>query len=374
MGRKASHSCANKPAAPRQAPAAKPHRQSRRRRLTRARATSASPLDTAAEARRILAERELERRACKEDLTLLLDRMSMVDEKTGDVFRFHLNDPTSGWYWQRTDVWDVLESEQVIAALQGAAARHHLALRRPAARPRADRARHPAPRLPAARRGRDRDRRPAVGLLRSLPPHLRFGVKVLKPHRGLERDDVRPEGEIELLHPDGRLVDQGAAADRRAPAAARPSRRPLRRGRVHRPAARGPEGVMATVGKIGEVYLVSTANGVSGEDGEGNYFHWLWKNADEAGIAASSSALQAPRPRRPLVRDRARVPDPRRAGPRRRVPAHPRGGLPAHRRRGYFDRDALAYYADARAHKPLYRFEFEQVGPSAAKRSAATGR
>jgi hypothetical protein len=33
--------------------------------------------------------------------------MSMVDEKTGEVFRFHLNDPTSPWYWQRTDVWDV---------------------------------------------------------------------------------------------------------------------------------------------------------------------------------------------------------------------------------------------------------------------------
>jgi hypothetical protein len=51
-------------------------------------------LDHAAEARRILAERELERRHCKRDLTLLLDHMSMVDEKTGEVFRFHLNDPT----------------------------------------------------------------------------------------------------------------------------------------------------------------------------------------------------------------------------------------------------------------------------------------
>jgi hypothetical protein len=47
---------------------------------------------------------------------------------------------------------------------------------------------------------------------------------------------------------------------------------------------------MATVGGVGEVDLVSTANGVSNDDGEGNYFAHLWDTAEERGIVRSSSA------------------------------------------------------------------------------------
>jgi hypothetical protein len=60
-------------------------------------------------------------------------------------------------------------------------------------------------------------------LLRSLPPHLRYGVKVLKPHRGLERDDVRPEGEIELLHPTAAARRSRRCRRPATPATARPS-------------------------------------------------------------------------------------------------------------------------------------------------------
>jgi hypothetical protein len=130
--------------------------------------------------------------------------MSMVDEKTGDVFRFHLNDPsragtgsapTSGTCSTLEQVIEILKARQLGITWLCAARQLAKALTMPGTR-------H------LVFRQREEDALEIVGrqwdLLQSLPPHLRFGVKVLKPHRGLERDDVRPEGEIELLHPNGR--------------------------------------------------------------------------------------------------------------------------------------------------------------------------
>lgn len=224
-------------------------------------------MNASAEARRVLAERELERRRCKADLTLLLDQMSMVDEKSGEKFQFHLNDPESGWYWQRTEAWDVMEANQVVLFLKA----RQLGLTWLCAARQLGRALT----LPGTRhlvfRQREEDAFEIVGrqwdLLKSLPPHLRFGAKVLKPHRGFEREDVRPEGEIEFLHPDGRrssikaLPPTGDAghgdtvADVLVDEAARIKK-----------LADVLKAVMATVGTVGEVYLVSTANGVSGDD------------------------------------------------------------------------------------------------------------
>jgi hypothetical protein len=326
-------------------------------------------LDTAAEARRILAERELERRACKKDLSLLLDRMSMVDEKTGDVFRFHLNNPKHAWYWQRVDVWDVLELERIILLYK---ARQLGITWLCAARQVARALTEPGTRHLVFRQ-REEDAIEIVDrqweLLKSLPPHLRFGAKVLTPNRGLERDDVEAAGEIELLHPDGRissikalpptgsagrgdtvaslLFDEAAFIDR--------LRKVLK-------------ATMATVGKTGEVYLVSTANGMSGEDGEGNYFHWLWKNADEARIKALFlGATKHPdrdeewfgTAHEYLILDAQ--------GRAAEYPRTPEEGFQLTGGANYFDRDGLAYYAKD-AIKPLYRFAFHQVGPTAARK------
>lgn len=322
------------------------------------------------DARRILAEREIERRACKRDLTLLLDHMSMVDEKTGERFQFHLNDPESGWYFQRTKAWDVLDENQVTIIYKA----RQLGLTWLCA----GRQLGKALTMPGTRhlvfRQREEDALEIVSrqwdLLLSLPPHLRYGVKVLKPHRGLERDDVRPEGEIEFLHPDGR----------RSSIKAYPPTGDVGRGNTVASVLLDEaafikklrevlKAIMATVGMIGEIYLVSTANGVSGEDGEGNHFHWLWKNADEAGIATVFLGVFDHPDRDAEWYETAR--EVRVLDPQSRAAEYPRTpeeGFQLTAGAGYFDREALSYYATEAVKKPLYRFSFEKSGPTAAKK------
>lgn len=327
-------------------------------------------MDLRAEARRILAERELERRACKRDLTLLLDRMSMVDEKSGEVFRFHLNDPESGWYWQRTEVWDVLEEEQVVAILK---ARQLGITWLCAARQLAK-----ALTIPGTRhlvfRQREEDALEIIGrqwdLLVSLPEHLRYGVKVLTPQRGLIRDDVRPEGEIELLHPDGR----------RSTIKAMPPTGDVGHGDTvatvlldeaarQKKLAAVLEAVMATVGTVGEVYLPTTANGISDDEGAGNRFHWLWRNRDEMRIAAIFLGVFKHPDRDEHWIENAReylVLD-----AQQRAAQYPRTAEEAFQLTSgacYFDRDALQWYATNGVRQPLYRCEFEKAGTKAAKK------
>lgn len=328
-------------------------------------------MDARAEARRILAERELERRRAKQDLTLLLDRMSMVDEKTGEVFRFHLNDPSSGWHWQRTEAWDVMEANQVVEFLKA----RQLGLTWLCA----GRQLGKALTMPGTRhlvfRQREEDALEIVSrqwdLLRSLPPHLRYGVKVLKPHRGLERDDVRPEGEIELLHPDGRrssikaLPPTGDAGhgDTVASVLIDEAARIKKLRDVLK-------AIMATVGTVGEVYLVSTANGVSNDEtGEGNHYHWLWKNADEAGIATVFLGVFTHPDRDEKWLKTAReylILDAQ--GRAEQYPRTPEEAFQLTSGAAYFDRDALSYYATEAVKRPLYRFSFEIAGTKAAKR------
>lgn len=327
--------------------------------------------DAQQEARRLLATHEQERRACRRDLTLLLDRMSMVDEKTGDVFRFHLNDPTSGWYFQREKVWDVLEQYRIAMALK---ARQEGITWLCAGRQLGK-----ALTLPGTRhlvfRQREEDAFEIVGrewdLFRSLPPHLRFGVKVLKPHRGLDRDDVRPEGEIEFLHPDGRrssikampptgdaghgdtvasvLVDEAARIKKLRDVL---------------------KAVMPTIGVIGELWLVSTANGVAGDEaGEGNEFAWLWKNADEAGIERIFlSVFDHPDRDEEWLRT---APEYLVLDEQGRAEQYPRSAEEAFQLTAgacYFDRDALQRYARERVRRPLYRCQFEKAGVRAARK------
>jgi hypothetical protein len=58
---------------------------------------------------------------------------------------------------------------------------------------------------------------------------------------------------------------------------------------------------MATVGGVGEVDLVSTANGVANDDGEGNYFAHLWDTAEERHRRRLPRHRPPPRPRRGVV-------------------------------------------------------------------------
>lgn len=332
-------------------------------------------MDAGAEARRILARRELERRQARADLSLLLDQMSMVDEKTGEVFRFYLNEPASPWYWQRTLVWDAMLENRVRMFYK---ARQlgitWLCAGRQLAR---------ALTVPGTRylvfRQREEDAIKIVDrqwdLLLSLPEHLRYGVKVLKPHRGLERDDVRPEGEIELLHPNGRRSTIQAL-----PPTGDPGHGETVAGVLLDEAARIKKlrdvlkAVMATVGTLGEVDLVSTANGVANEEGEGNYFAHLWNTAEERRITAVflSTDLHPDRDdawyetaEEYLVLDSV--------GRAEQYPRTPEEGFQGTAGECFFDRDALAWYASNAIRRPLYRLAFERKTATTAVRKRSDG-
>lgn len=328
-------------------------------------------MNVAAEARRILAEHELERRRCKADLTLLLDHMSMVDEKTGEKFQFHLNDPESGWFWQRTEAWDVMQAARIVLFYKA----RQLGLTWLCA----GRQLGKALTMPGTRhlvfRQREEDAIKIVDrqwdLFKSLPEHLRYGVKVLKPHGGLTRDDIRPEGEIEFLHPDGRvssikaLPPTGDAGHGDTVAtvlideAARVKKLPD-----------VLKAVMATVGMIGEVYLVSTANGVSNEEsGAGNRFHWLWVNAEEIGIVrVFLGVFRHPDRDEHWLRTAQEylILDAQERA--EQYPQTPEEGFQLTSGLGYFDSDALRHYGREALKKPLYRFTFEQATIKAARR------
>src|SRR3989304_9429861 len=44
----------------------------------------------------------------------LLEQMSMVDEKTGELFQFHLSNVEDGWFWQREELDRILETQKII--------------------------------------------------------------------------------------------------------------------------------------------------------------------------------------------------------------------------------------------------------------------
>jgi hypothetical protein len=129
---------------------------------------------------------------------------------------------------------------------------------------------------------------------------------------------------------------------------------------------------MATVGTVGEVYLVSTANGVSDDDGAGNHFHWLWRNREEMGIAAIFLGVFKHPDRDEHWLETAReylILD-----AQQRAAQYPRTAEEAFQLTSgacYFDREALQFYATEGVKQPLYRFEFEKVGAKAAKKKRA---
>lgn len=328
------------------------------------------PSDVAVAARRILAQREQERRACKADLSLLMDRMRMVDEKTGEIFQLHLNDPTHPWYWQRTEVWDAMNRSQVCMFLK---ARQLGVTWTAAARQLARALTQPGTRYLVFRQ-REEDAQEVIyrqwQMLQSLPEHLRFGVKVLTPQYGLEKSNVKPAGLIELLHPDGRRSSIKAL-----PPSGDPGHGETTAGVLVDEAARVGkladvlEAVMATVGAVGEVHLVSTANGVANDEGEGNYFAWLWNTADERGIDPVFLSTELHPDRDASWYDTSSeylmLNSVQRAA---QYPRSPEEAFTGTAGLCYFDEDALSWYAKTAVKQPEYRFEFERAAAGKARK------
>jgi hypothetical protein len=216
----------------------------------------------------------------------------MVDEKTGDTFRFDLltaeerdaagpaydaDGRDGGWLWQREILETLLRELRVIflkARQIGitwtiAGFGLWIALTKPGT-------------LVLVYRQKEDEAKKLIAriwqMYQGLPEHLRFGVTVIKPAYGKE-----PSTEIHFRHPDGRisrmvgmastasaghgetaalvLVDEGAYVDKlRAIWKA----------------------INSTVGEVGRLVVVSTGNGVSNaESGDGNFFHRLWVTAKE---------------------------------------------------------------------------------------------
>lgn len=109
----------------------------------------------------------------------------------------------------------------------------------------------------------------------SLPEHLKFGTKVLKPSRG------RPHVEIELQHPDGRVSNiTGMASTPKAGRGRTAALILLDEYAFHQWAQQNWKSVIPAVADGARARIISTANGVSNETtGGGNFYHHLWVNA-----------------------------------------------------------------------------------------------
>ena len=210
----------------------------------------------------------------------ILRHVACIDTESGEEFRFHLDDPASGWYWQR-DVLDwwianrktvVLKARQLgITWLAGGFALWHLLFR-------------PGTRVLAV----SINEKEASKLVRriwvqykSLPAGL-CEVRVLKPARGVEPSDT-----IEVSHPDGRI----------STILALPSTKTAGHGETaalvildefarQEYASETWKAVLPTASKGGRILVISTGNGISVGEGQGNYFHHVYKHAEALGIAS----------------------------------------------------------------------------------------
>lgn len=239
------------------------------------------------EARALLARRILEGRRCLDDPGFFCSFMRAPDERTAEEFDFsHLRDEAlaeaSGWGWQRGLLFwmheesrcILLKARQLGATWVACAYAVWVAVCRPGSR------------ILIYRQKQDESVENVIRcwrLFSSLPEHLRMGVKVLKPARG-----VLPNGgEIELEFPDGRtskiVAMSSATASGHGSTAALVLMDEFSR---MDNAADIMKAVQPAAGARGKIVIVSTANGVSdAETGDGNHFHWLWTTAEESGFS-----------------------------------------------------------------------------------------
>lgn len=225
---------------------------------------------------------------CKSHPAYLAHFVTCVDTRTGDTFDFQTLTPEEcdrhgllfkgdGWHWQREllDWW--LENDQSVALkgrqlgvtwAAGLLALWHLLYK--------------AGTDVLVYSIKEDDAVEVIqriwGMFQSLPPHLRNGVRVLKPSRGL------PTTEIIVEHPDGRISTITGMASTKSAGHGRTAALVIfdeaSRQEYAREAWKAV--VPASADKGGRILVISTANGMSGGDGDGNFFHHLWSKAGGA--------------------------------------------------------------------------------------------
>ncbi len=327
----------------------------------------------AVDAKRVLARRELERRKCLEHPAFLVDRMVAPDERTGADFHFDVltnqersivGSPLrvpSGWYWQRgvLDEWQAhnrtldLKARQLGLTWLGCAELVHSALYFPGS-------------LNLVYRQKEEEANENVtrcwDLLHSLPQYLWNGGVVATPTKG-----ARPHGTIELRFPGGRTSRVLAMSSASASGHGKTARRVLldEFSRIDR-ASDIMKAVQPAAGRLGAIRIISTANGVANlETGEGNNFHYLWVNAEEAGFhrAFRPWSLHPDRDQWWYDND----PEIRGLKPHERAEQYPANEMEAFTltSRNFFDQEALNSYGTPP--KPLFRAEFVAKGPRTAR-------
>lgn len=323
-----------------------------------------------AQAARIL-ELEDEIARAKQDPAFLMSHMSAPDERTGETFTFHHMASeeaaaASGWGWQRGFfLWlygslrsITLKARQLGVTWMGCGACVVDALTVPNS-------------LCLIYRQKEEEAvenvRRCWALFQSLPQHLRMDVEVLTPARG-----SLPSTEIKLRFPDGKISRIVAMTSASASGHGKTARRVLldEFSRIER-AAEIMKAVQPAAGSKGHISIISTANGVSNEEtGEGNQFHWLWVNAEEAGFDTRFLPWSCHPDRDQAWYDHD--PEVRGLKPHERAEQYPANEDEAFTltKRLFFAADDLMWYAKHRTKDPLYRCDF--VDPKD-KHALATG-
>lgn len=306
------------------------------------------------------------------DPAVLMSHMSAPDERTGATFTFeHLRDEAfaavSPWGWQREYFLWLYEQQRSITLKARQLGATWIAcgccvadmLLIPGA-------------LCLIYRQKEEEAienvRRCWSLYQSLPRHLQMDTEVLTPARG-----SLPSTEIKLRFPNGKISRIVAMTSASASGHGKTARRVLldEHSRIER-AAEIMKAVQPAAGAKGHITIVSTANGVSNEEtGEGNQFHWLWVNSEEAGFEKRF----LPWSRHP-DRDQDwydHDPEVRGLKPHERAEQYPLNEDEAFTltKRVFFDPDDLAWYAKHRVKEPAYRCDF--VDPDHKDR-LATGR
>ncbi len=307
--------------------------------------------------------------------------MQAPDERTGETFSFqHMRDPVDGcrfsadgvtleapkdWRWQRflTELIHQnprvieLKSRQLGCTWLGCAYIVWTALAMPAS-------------LCLIYRQKEEEAQENIQrcwhLLQSLPMHLRMDTQVIKPDRG-----ALPSGEIRLRSPDGKvsriLAMSSASASGHGKTAAVIMLDEY--SRIDK-AAEIMKAVNSAAGTTGKIMVISTANGVSDpETGEGNYYHWLWANAEDAGYKQIFLPWNLHPDRDQDWYDTSS--EVRGLRSHERAEQYPADPLEAFQltNRVFFDTEDLDHYRKHRKHLPLYRgyFQTDDKNPAQAR-------
>lgn len=276
-----------------------------------------------------------------------------LDTETGEEFEFELWDPAGGWYWQREmlDEWldstryMVLKARQLgVTWLAGLLVLWYLLYR-------------PGTRCLVVSIN-ETEAKKVVGriwiMFQSLPAHLRR-VEVVKPARGADPSDT-----IEVRHPDGKkstiLALPSTPKAGHGETAAVVVLDELARQDYAR---KTWTAVLPTAAKGGLILGISTGNGVSAQDGQGNFFHYLWKNRDELRLRSRFlDVFTHPDRDEQWYAENANLP------PAERGEQYPRTEREAFILTGdpYFDVEALAWYDEHGLAEPLFRGRFVRQG------------